>query len=413
MRRFAQLYQQLDATTATGEKLAALRACFADAQVADADKAWALWLLSGGKLRRIAGSGELRQWIVEASGHPAWLVEESYHHVGDLAETATLLLDDPVEQDDRPLHHWIENTLLPVAAGSPEARREAVLSGWRVLGFDERLAFNKLLTGALRIGVSQRTVQQALAADREKVLAFLKERGFTDTELEARPLQVQDLMARDYAQGNVPFRFNGSGQVLVKTSRVADVASAALAVDPLIQGGIQLGGDGEGASGPRYQLRGFNDIKAPLLAEATRNAREQADKFAAEAGASLGPLKNANQGAIRITGTDGKVNGLKYKDRATNEEHLVPLEGVFVQIGLVPNTEFLKGTVELTRFGEIVVDAKGHTNVPGVFAAGDCTTVPYKQIVIAAGEGAKAALSAFDHLIRQPVVAAASEAVTA
>ncbi|HPW84460.1 MAG TPA: FAD-dependent oxidoreductase, partial [Rhodoferax sp.] len=87
-------------------------------------------------------------------------------------------------------------------------------------------------------------------------------------------------------------------------------------------------------------------------------------------------------------------------DRATGEEHLVKLEGVFVQIGLVPNTEWLKGTVELSKFGEIVVDAKGHTNVPGVFAAGDCTTVPYKQIVIAAGDGAKAALSAFDHLIR-------------
>ena len=106
-----------------------------------------------------------------------------------------------------------------------------------------------------------------------------------------------------------------------------------------------------------------------------------------------------------ITGADGKVNGLRYKDRASNQEHLVPLQGVFVQIGLVPNTEWLKGTVELSRFGEIVVDAKGHTNVAGVFAAGDCTTVPYKQIVIAAGEGAKAALSAFDHLIRLPAAA--------
>jgi hypothetical protein len=96
------------------------------------------------------------------------------------------------------------------------------------------------------------------------------------------------------------------------------VASAALAVDPLIQGGIQLGGDGEGASGPRYQLRGFNDIKAPLLAEATRNAREQADKFAAEAGASLGPLKNANQGAIRITGTDGN----DYDDGSSRSKRL-------------------------------------------------------------------------------------------
>ena len=103
-----------------------------------------------------------------------------------------------------------------------------------------------------------------------------------------------------------------------------------------------------------------------------------------------------------ITGDGGKVNGIRYKDRTTGDDHWVELEGVFVQIGLVPNTEFLKGTVELSKFGEIVVDAKGHTNVPGVFAAGDCTTVPFKQIVIAAGEGAKAALSAFDHLIRTP-----------
>jgi alkyl hydroperoxide reductase subunit F len=106
-----------------------------------------------------------------------------------------------------------------------------------------------------------------------------------------------------------------------------------------------------------------------------------------------------------ITGAEGKVNGLKYKDRATEAEHLVALEGVFVQIGLVPNTEWLKGTVELSRFGEIIVDAKGATNVAGVFAAGDCTTVPYKQIVIAAGDGAKAALGAFDHLIRSSVPA--------
>ena len=76
------------------------------------------------------------------------------------------------------------------------------------------------------------------------------------------------------------------------------------------------------------------------------------------------------------------------------------LEGVFVQIGLVPNTDFLKGTVNLSRTGEIEVDARGQTSLPGVFAAGDCTTVPYKQIIIAAGEGAKAALAAFDHLIR-------------
>jgi alkyl hydroperoxide reductase subunit F len=106
-----------------------------------------------------------------------------------------------------------------------------------------------------------------------------------------------------------------------------------------------------------------------------------------------------------ITGDGSKVNGLSYTDRASGTAHHLPLEGVFVQIGLVPNTEWLKGTVELSRHGEIVVDAKGATSMPGVFAAGDVTTVPYKQIIIAAGDGAKAALGAFDYLIRSSVPA--------
>jgi alkyl hydroperoxide reductase subunit F len=105
-----------------------------------------------------------------------------------------------------------------------------------------------------------------------------------------------------------------------------------------------------------------------------------------------------------ITGDGAKVNGLSYTERASGESKHIELEGVFVQIGLVPNTEWLKGTLELSRHGEIVVDAKGQTSLPGVFAAGDVTTVPYKQIIIAAGDGAKAALSAFDHLIRTPAV---------
>jgi alkyl hydroperoxide reductase subunit F len=101
-----------------------------------------------------------------------------------------------------------------------------------------------------------------------------------------------------------------------------------------------------------------------------------------------------------VTGDGQKVNGLVYKDRVSGEEKRVELEGIFVQIGLLPNTDWLKETVELSKFGEIVIDAKGHTSVPGVFAAGDCTTVPYKQIIIAMGAGATASLSAFDHLIR-------------
>ncbi|MBD9425036.1 alkyl hydroperoxide reductase subunit F [Pseudomonas sp. PDM15] len=101
-----------------------------------------------------------------------------------------------------------------------------------------------------------------------------------------------------------------------------------------------------------------------------------------------------------VKGDGQKVTGLVYKDRTSDAVHTVELEGIFVQIGLLPNSDWLKGTVELSRFGEIVVDAKGATNIPGVFAAGDVTTVPYKQIVIAMGEGSKASLSAFDHLIR-------------
>lgn len=107
-----------------------------------------------------------------------------------------------------------------------------------------------------------------------------------------------------------------------------------------------------------------------------------------------------NAQTTEVNGDGHKVTGVTYKDRTNDEIKQVALEGIFVQIGLLPNTDWLKGTIELNRMGEIVIDAKGHTNVPGVFAAGDCTTVPYKQIIIATGEGAKAALSAFDHLIR-------------
>jgi len=101
-----------------------------------------------------------------------------------------------------------------------------------------------------------------------------------------------------------------------------------------------------------------------------------------------------------VLGDGHRVTGLVYTDRTTNESKRIALEGIFVQIGLLPNTDFLKGALDLTRYGEIEIDPRGQTSAPGIFAAGDCTTVPYKQIVIAMGEGAKAALSAFDHLIR-------------
>jgi NADH-dependent peroxiredoxin subunit F len=104
--------------------------------------------------------------------------------------------------------------------------------------------------------------------------------------------------------------------------------------------------------------------------------------------------------STEVTGNGEKVNGLIYKDRDTGEVKRIDLEGIFVQIGLLPNTDWLKGTVALSNRGEIEIDARGQTSVPGVFAAGDCTTVPFKQIIIAMGAGATASLSAFDHLIR-------------
>jgi len=112
--------------------------------------------------------------------------------------------------------------------------------------------------------------------------------------------------------------------------------------------------------------------------------------------------------STEVLGDGQKVTGLVYKDRVDGVMHSLALEGIFVQIGLLPNTEWLKGTLELSPRGEIVIDERGATSLPGVFAAGDATTVPYKQIVIAMGAGSTAALSAFDHIIRSPALAKAT-----
>ena len=107
-----------------------------------------------------------------------------------------------------------------------------------------------------------------------------------------------------------------------------------------------------------------------------------------------------NAQTLEVLGAD-KVNSMIYLDRKTNEKKTISLEGIFIQIGLLPNTDFVKNTVDLSKFGEIIIDGHGQSSLPGLFAAGDVTTVPYKQIIIALGEGAKASLGAFDYLIRQ------------
>ncbi|MDP1735152.1 MAG: alkyl hydroperoxide reductase subunit F [Sulfuritalea sp.] len=128
--------------------------------------------------------------------------------------------------------------------------------------------------------------------------------------------------------------------------------------------------------------------------------------------AKLGSLPNVTIITSALTtevrGNGEKVTGIDYQDRNSGENGHVELDGIFVQIGLLPNTDWLKGTIGLSARGEIEIDARGQTSLPGVFAAGDATTTPYKQIIIAMGEGAKASLSAFDHLIRSPAVKAAT-----
>jgi len=119
----------------------------------------------------------------------------------------------------------------------------------------------------------------------------------------------------------------------------------------------------------------------------------------AESNPKISILKNV--ATTEVIAENGKVTALAYTDRLTGEQHQQALSGIFVQIGLVPNSGFVDGVVDRTKHGEIIIDEKGQTSEPGIFACGDVTTVPYKQIVIAMGEGAKASLSAFDYIIRE------------
>ncbi|MCD9029858.1 cisplatin damage response ATP-dependent DNA ligase [Luteimonas sp. BDR2-5] len=203
MKRFARLYRELDQSTATLDKRAALVAYFRQAPPRDA--AWALYLLSGGKVagarRKIATTRELREWIGEVSATPDWLVDDSYDQVGDLAETLALLLDDPADAgEDLALADWIEGRLLPVANRDVEARRAVVVDAWRTLRFDERLLFNKLLTGALRVGVSQRLVQQALAEMSGIDIARLAQRMLGDWT--PTPDFLRDLLSPEVLPGD-------------------------------------------------------------------------------------------------------------------------------------------------------------------------------------------------------------------
>ncbi|MGN2254832.1 ATP-dependent DNA ligase [Frateuria sp. GZRe12] len=161
MRRFVQLYAALDRTGSTTAKRDAIAAYLHDAPPADA--AWAVYVLGGGKLRRLASVTELRQATRVATGYPDWLIDESYAHVGDLAEAIALLLPTGRPSDDAPLHTWMEQRLPDLSRLDPPGRIAQLQAWWKTLPTDEVFLLNKLITGALRVGVSQRLVVQALA----------------------------------------------------------------------------------------------------------------------------------------------------------------------------------------------------------------------------------------------------------
>jgi DNA ligase-1 len=162
MKAFAELYAVLGETTKTNEKVAALTSYFA--RVPAADAAWAATFLIGRRPKRLLESRKLAQWATEESGIPEWLFGECYQAVGDFAETIALLLPPAQSSSDLPLHYWIEERLLPLRAADDEAKRAALVSAWRGMDERQRFAWNKIITGEFRVGVSQSLVVRAVSA---------------------------------------------------------------------------------------------------------------------------------------------------------------------------------------------------------------------------------------------------------
>lgn len=161
MKLFARLFAELDETTKTGAKVAAMVRYFAEADAPDS--AWAVYFLRGGRPKRLIPVRRLAAWAMEESGTPPWLFEECYQAVGDLAETISLLLPDSAPAAGRPLHHWMEHVVLPLAGEHESIQQSAIVGAWRELSGTERFVWNKLITGGFRVGVSHSLVVRALS----------------------------------------------------------------------------------------------------------------------------------------------------------------------------------------------------------------------------------------------------------
>jgi len=162
MKAFAALYRRLDETTKINEKIAALADYFGAAEPASA--AWTIYFLTGRKLKRAITTRELRDACREATGLAEWLFDESYDAVGDLAEVVAILLPDPERSSDVPLHEWIDQRLARMRGMDEQERRRLLMDSWNELDRQERLVWNKLLTGSFRVGVSRGLVVRGLAA---------------------------------------------------------------------------------------------------------------------------------------------------------------------------------------------------------------------------------------------------------
>ncbi|QEH34475.1 Putative DNA ligase-like protein [Aquisphaera giovannonii] len=205
MKAFADLYSALDETTKTSEKVRALVDYFG--KVSPADAAWAVYFLIGRKPRQVVPSPKLRAWAMEESGVPEWLFQESYDAVGDIAETIALLLPPPTESSDLALTHWVEDRLLPLRAMAEEAQHAAIVAAWRSLDQPQRFVWNKLISGAFRVGVSQQLVTRAIGAFGKVDPAVVAHRLMGDWE--PSPAFFERLIAEDAGDADLsrPYPF--------------------------------------------------------------------------------------------------------------------------------------------------------------------------------------------------------------
>jgi len=209
MRAFSELYDELDATTSTREKIDAMARYFETAPAADA--AWAVYILSGRRLKRFIGPALLRRWLIEAAALPEWLVDESYAGIGDLAETIALLMesDATLGASDVSLATWIEQRVLPLREQAQELQREQITMWWRTLPSRECFLLNKLLTGELRVGVSELLVTRALAEVLKLPRADLARRLMGEWQPSAERWESlrSGTLADDQGQASAPYPF--------------------------------------------------------------------------------------------------------------------------------------------------------------------------------------------------------------